>query len=49
MQEKVVDMHDEGIVDPAKVTITALRNAVSVVTTLLTTATCLLEVGENES
>ncbi len=49
LQEKVVDMHDEGIVDPAKVTITALRNAVSVVTTLLTTATCLLEVNKDES
>ena len=42
-------MYDKGIVDPAKVTITALKNAVSVVTTLLTTTTCLLEVEKNES
>ena len=49
LQERVVDMYDKGIVDPAKVTITALKNAVSVVTTLLTTTTCLLEVEKNES
>ena len=50
LSEKVVDMFDSGIVDPAKVTATALRNAVSVVTTLMTTATCILtENNQNES
>ena len=48
LEEKVVDMFDCGIIDPAKVTITALRNAVSVVTTLLTTSTCLIGVKEDE-
>ena len=41
-------MFDSGIVDPTKVTSTALKNAVSVVTTLLTTATCILKEGTNE-
>ena len=45
---KVVDMFEEGIIDPAKVTITALKNAVSVVSTLLTTATCIIQ-EQNES
>ena len=49
LQESVVDMFERGIVDPTKVTMTALRNAVSVVTTLLTTATCLIKEIENES
>jgi chaperonin GroEL len=49
LEERVVDMFDCGIIDPAKVTIVALKNAVSVVTTLLTTSTCLIGVEENES
>jgi chaperonin GroEL len=49
LQEKVVDMFDAGIVDPTKVTITALKNAVSVVTTLLTTSSCIIGVDKNES
>lgn len=48
LSEEVVDMFDSGIVDPTKVTSTALKNAVSVVTTLLTTATCILKEGTNE-
>jgi len=48
LEERVVDMFDCGIVDPAKVTIVALKNAVSVVTTLLTTSTCLIGVEKNE-
>jgi chaperonin GroEL len=37
MQDKIVDMYDSGIVDPAKVTRCALENANSVAGTLLTT------------
>lgn len=37
LNNKYVDVIKEGIIDPAKVTITALSNAVSVVTTMLTT------------
>ena len=48
LAEEAVDMLERGIVDPTKVTATALKNAVSVVSVLLTTATCLLE-GKNES
>ena len=49
LQEKVVDMFEMGIVDPTKVTTTALKNAVSVVSTLLTTATCIIQETQNES
>ena len=49
LEEKVVDMFESGIVDPAKVTVMALKNAVSVVTTLLTTSTCLIGVEKDES
>jgi len=41
--EKIVDMMEEGIVDPAKVTKVALQNAVSVVSTLLTTSNAIIE------
>lgn len=37
MNEKYVDMVEEGILDPAKVTRSALQNATSVASTLLTT------------
>lgn len=37
LNNKYVDVIKAGIIDPAKVTITALQNAVSVVTTMLTT------------
>ena len=42
-------MFEMGIVDPTKVTTTALKNAVSVVSTLLTTATCIIQETQNES
>tara|TARA_B100000131_G_scaffold278672_1_gene283356 strand:- start:3938 stop:5521 length:1584 start_codon:yes stop_codon:yes gene_type:complete len=45
---EVVDMMEAGIIDPAKVTITALRNAVSVASTLITTNNAIVEI-ENES
>ena len=35
--EGIVNMFDQGIIDPAKVTRTALENAVSVASMLLTT------------
>jgi len=38
MTDKAVNMLDEGIVDPAKVTRCALQNAVSVASTLITTS-----------
>ena len=40
----VVDMMSAGIIDPAKVTITALKNAVSVASTLITTNNAIVEV-----
>ena len=40
---KVVDMYESGIIDPAKVTKNALRNAVSAAGTLLTTNFAIIE------
>ena len=40
---EVVDMYDAGIIDPAKVTKNALRNAVSAAGTLLTTNFAIIE------
>ena len=37
------DMIERGIVDPAKVTITALQNAVSAAGTLITTGHAIIE------
>ena len=48
LAEEAIDMFERGIIDPMKVTATALKNAVSVVSVLLTTATCLLK-ETNES
>ncbi len=45
---QLADMMDVGIIDPAKVTITALKNAVSVASTLITTNNAIVEV-KNES
>ena len=42
---ETVDMFDCGIVDPAKVTIVALRNAVSVASTLITTSNAIVQEG----
>ena len=41
--DKMVDMLDTGIIDPAKVTTIALRNAVSAASTLLTTNHAIIE------
>ena len=46
MNDKYVDMLDAGIVDPAKVTRSALENAVSVASMLLTTEAAVVEVPE---
>ena len=42
------NMEERGIIDPAKVTITALQNAVSAAGTLITTGHAIIE-GSNES
>ena len=42
-KEQVVDMFEAGIIDPAKVTKNALRNAVSAAGTLLTTNYAIIE------
>lgn len=43
---KYCDMIESGIIDPAKVTISALRNATSVVTTMLTTYALITDVED---
>ena len=40
---EVVDMFEEGIIDPCKVTVNALRNAVSAAGTLLTTNFAIIQ------
>lgn len=47
--ERYGDMIKMGIIDPAKVTKAALRNAVSVATTILSTNAIITNVRENES
>jgi len=42
-EEKVTDMLEAGIVDPVRVTTSALRNAVSVASILLTTNYAIVE------
>ena len=44
--EKYVNMVDAGILDPAKVTRTALQNATSVASTFLTTEACVANIKE---
>ena len=39
---KVIDMVEEGVIDPAKVTRVALQNAVSVASTLITTSNAII-------
>ena len=46
--EEFVDMLDAGIVDPAKVVRTALQNAASVASLLLTTEALITDVPEKE-
>ena len=43
VNEKLVDMFDAGIVDPAKVTRVALQNAISVSSILITTSNAIIE------
>jgi chaperonin GroEL len=40
-----VDMYETGIIDPLKVTSSALKNAASVVSTLITTNHCIIQGG----
>jgi len=47
-QEKFVDMMDAGIIDPTKVTRTALQNAASVAGLMLTTEVVVAEIPEEE-
>jgi len=44
--DELVDMLDTGIVDPAKVTIAAIQNAVSATSTLITTSNAIVEIEE---
>ncbi len=46
--EKYADMMQEGIIDPVKVTKSALLNAVSVSATLLTTESAVADIKEKE-
>ena len=48
MKEAYVDMLVEGIVDPAKVSRSALQNAASVAATLLTTEAAVADIPEPE-
>ena len=48
LNEKYVDMVEAGIVDPTKVTRTALQNATSVASTFLTTEAVVAELPSNE-
>ena len=47
LNEKYVNMVDEGILDPAKVTRSALQNATSVASTLLTTESVVADIKED--
>ena len=46
-KEEYVDMVEAGILDPAKVTRSALQNATSVASTLLTTESCVANIKED--
>ena len=46
--ERVYDMVKEGIIDPAKVTRSALQNAASVATVLLSTEALVTDIPEAE-
>ncbi len=48
LKEEYVDMVDAGILDPAKVTRSALQNATSVAATFLTTEACVANIKEAE-
>ena len=49
MADKYVDMFEAGIVDPAKVTRSALENAASVASMLLTTEAAVVEIPEEKA
>ena len=49
LKNEYVDMFKEGIVDPAKVTRSALENAVSVASMLLTTEAAVVEIPSKEA
>jgi chaperonin GroEL len=46
---KPANLRDEGVIDPAKVTMTALKNAVSVASTLLTTNNAVVQLMEEKN
>ncbi|MCL1924899.1 MAG: chaperonin GroEL, partial [Defluviitaleaceae bacterium] len=48
LSEKIVDMVQAGIIDPAKVTRIALQSATSVASTLLTTESIVADLPEKE-
>ncbi len=48
LKEEYVDMVTSGILDPAKVTRSALQNATSVASTLLTTESCVATIKKDE-
>lgn len=48
LKEEYVDMVASGILDPAKVTRSALQNATSVASTLLTTESCVATIKKDE-
>lgn len=48
LTEEIVDMNSEGIVDPAKVTRSALQNAASIAATMLTTEAIIGNIPEPE-
>ena len=48
LNEKYVDMVDAGIIDPTKVTRTALQNATSVASTFLTTEAVVAELPSKD-
>jgi len=41
---RVVDLHGVGVIDPVRVTTAAVKNSVSVVSTLITTNNAIIEV-----
>ena len=49
MKEEYVDMLKVGIIDPVKVTKSALENAVSISATLLTTEAAVAEIKEKNA
>jgi chaperonin GroEL len=49
ISEEYVDMMEKGIIDPVKVTKSALLNAVSVASTLLTTEAAVADIKEENA